>query len=36
VDEQGRSRISAEDLAASILDEIGQSRYRRQRFTVAY
>jgi putative NADH-flavin reductase len=36
VDEQGQSRISAEDLAAAILDEIEQPRHRRQRFTVAY
>jgi putative NADH-flavin reductase len=36
VDELGRSRISAEDLAAAILDEIEQPRHRRQRFTVAY
>lgn len=36
VDEQGRSRISVEDLAAAILDEVEQPRYRRQRFTVAY
>ena len=36
VDEQGQSRISAEDLAAAILDEVEQPRHRRQRFTVAY
>jgi putative NADH-flavin reductase len=36
VDEQGRSRISAEDLAAAILDEVEQPRHRRQRFTIAY
>jgi len=36
VDEQGRSRISAEDLAMAILDEVEQPRYRRQRFTIAY
>jgi putative NADH-flavin reductase len=36
VDEQGRSRISAEDLAVAILDEVEQARHRRQRFTVAY
>jgi putative NADH-flavin reductase len=36
VDEQGRSRISAEDLAAAILDEVEQPRHSRRRFTVAY
>ena len=36
VDEQGQSRISAEDLAAAILDEVEQPRHRRQRFTIAY
>lgn len=36
VDEQGRSRISAEDLAMAILDEVEQPRHRRQRFTIAY
>jgi putative NADH-flavin reductase len=36
VDDQGRSRISAEDLAAAILDEIEQPQHRRERFTVAY
>jgi len=36
VDEHGQSRISAEDLAAAILDEVEQPRYRRQRFTIAY
>ena len=36
VDEQGRSRISAEDLAVAFLAEVEQPRYRRQRFTVAY
>jgi putative NADH-flavin reductase len=34
VDEQGRSRISAEDLAAAILDEVEQPRHRRECFTV--
>lgn len=36
VDEQGRSRISAEDLAVAILDEGEQPRHRRQRFTIGY
>jgi putative NADH-flavin reductase len=36
VDEHGQSRISAEDLAAAILDEVEQPRHRRQRFTVGY
>jgi uncharacterized protein len=36
VDKQGQSRISAEDLASAILDEVEQPRYRRERFTVAY
>lgn len=36
VDEQGRSRIAAEDLAVAILAEVEQPHYRRQRFTVAY
>jgi uncharacterized protein len=35
-DEDGRTRISAEDLAVAILDEIEQPRFRRQRFTVGY
>jgi uncharacterized protein len=36
VDERGQSRISAEDLAAAILDEVEQPRHRRERFTVAW
>jgi putative NADH-flavin reductase len=36
VDEQGQSRISAEDLAVATLDEVEQPRYRRQCFTIAY
>lgn len=35
-DEQGESRISAEDFAVAILDEIEKPRFDRQRFTVAY
>jgi putative NADH-flavin reductase len=34
--EQGESRISAEDYAVALLDEIEQPRFIRQRFTVAY
>jgi len=36
VDERGESRISAEDFAVAVLDEIEQPRYRRQRITVGY
>lgn len=36
LDEQGRSRISMEDLAVAILDEIEHPRHYQQRFTVAY
>lgn len=35
-DEQGQSRISAEDYAVAILDEIEQPSFVQQRFTVAY
>jgi putative NADH-flavin reductase len=35
-DEQGQSRISAEDYAVALLDEVEQPRHIRQRFTVAY
>lgn len=35
-DEAGRSRISVEDLAAAVVDEIEQPKHSRQRFTVAY
>lgn len=34
--EEGRSVISAEDMAIAILDEIEQPQHIRQRFTVAY
>lgn len=34
--EEGRSVISVEDLAMAIVDEIEDSKYSRQRFTVAY
>ena len=33
---QGESRISAEDYAVALLDEIEQPRFVRQRFSVAY
>jgi uncharacterized protein len=34
--EQGESRISAEDYAVALLDEIEHPRFIRQRFTAAY
>jgi putative NADH-flavin reductase len=36
VDDNGRSTISMEDLAAVMLDEAEQPRHRRLRFTAAY
>lgn len=36
VNEQGESRISAEDYAVALLDEAEKSQYPRQRFTVGY
>jgi putative NADH-flavin reductase len=35
-DEQGESRISAEDYAVALLDEIETPRFARRRFTAAY
>jgi putative NADH-flavin reductase len=35
-DEKGESRISMEDYAKAIVDEIESPRFRRRRFTVAY
>jgi uncharacterized protein len=35
-DENGKSVISADDLAAAVVDEIEQPRYRRRRFHVAH
>jgi putative NADH-flavin reductase len=35
-DAKGESRISAEDYAVAILDEIEKPRFSRQRFTAAY
>jgi putative NADH-flavin reductase len=35
-DEQGESRISAEDFAVALLDEIEQPKHVRGRFTAAY
>ncbi|GCE21333.1 NAD(P)-dependent oxidoreductase [Dictyobacter kobayashii] len=35
-DEKGESRISAEDFAIAILDEVENPRFKRQRFGVAY
>lgn len=36
VDADGNSRISIEDLAVALIDEIETPRHRQQRFTVAY
>ena len=36
VDEQGKSRISFEDFAVAVADELEQPRHSRQRFTVGY
>jgi putative NADH-flavin reductase len=36
VDAQGESRISVQDYAVAMLDELEQPRHSRQRFTVAY
>lgn len=35
-DEQGRSRISTEDYAVALVDEIEAPHFSRQRFTIAY
>ena len=35
-DEKGDSRISMEDYANAVVDEIEKPRFSRQRFTVAY
>ena len=36
VDAQGQSRISIEDLAKALIDELEQPRHSRKRFTVGY
>ncbi|HJV26571.1 MAG TPA: NAD(P)-dependent oxidoreductase [Aromatoleum sp.] len=36
IDAQGESRISVEDYAVAMIDEVEQSVHSRQRFTVAY
>jgi putative NADH-flavin reductase len=36
IDEKGESRISAEDFAVAILDEVEHPRFVRKRFTVGY
>lgn len=36
VDSEGRSRISIEDYAVALVDELEQSRFPRARFTVGY
>lgn len=35
VNEQGESRISAEDYAVALVDELEHPRFTRKRFTVA-
>jgi uncharacterized protein len=35
-DEQGNSRISAEDYAVALVDELENPKHLRQRFTIAY
>lgn len=35
-DGKGESRISAEDFAVALVDEVENPRHIRQRFTVAY
>ena len=35
-DAEGRSRVSAEDYAVALIDEVETPRYDRQRFSVAY
>lgn len=35
-DAQGESRISVEDYAIAMIDELEQPQHIRQRFTVAY
>jgi len=35
-DAKGESRISAEDFAIALLDEVERPRYIRQRFTLDY
>lgn len=36
VDEDGKSRISTEDFAVAVVDEIEQPRHQQRRFTVGY
>lgn len=36
VNEQGESRISNQDFAVALIDELEQPQYRQQRFTVGY
>jgi uncharacterized protein len=36
VDDRGESRISAEDFAVAVVDEIERRQFPRQRFTIAY
>jgi len=36
VDDQGNSRISLQDYAVALLDEVDHPQHERQRFTLAY
>ena len=36
VDEQGESRISVQDYAVAMIDELEHAKYLRQRFSIAY
>lgn len=36
LDKNGKSRISVDDLAVAVLDEVEHPRHQRQRFTVGY
>jgi len=36
VDEKGKSRISVEDYAVAMLDEVEQPQHHRERFTIGY
>jgi putative NADH-flavin reductase len=35
-DENGRSRLSVEDVAVALVDELEQNNHIRERFTAAY
>ena len=36
MDAEGRSRISAEDAAVAVLDEVELPRFTQRRFTIGY